>query len=311
MGDNDAALYDLAYGGGTTSTGGFDWGGLLTGTLGTGSALLPYLYGDTPVDYLKQQLGDIPTTISGIETGALGELAFTPFAVTTGAGKTGITRDPTTGAPTLGVALSPEMSALQQSLFGQAQALAGTAGPTAEQLYQQVQATRDPQTERARLALENRLAAQGRLGTQTAAFGGTPEALALEQAIVEQQSKDIFGAQTLAQALEKGRLENISGLLAGAFAPEEQALGALATTVPFSQLETDVAKSRAQLLRDLGITEVEAVSGLLGNLSTLEADRLKSLSQALSGLFASGKDGTSVAGEAIDALVDWVKSKVS
>jgi len=65
------------------------------------------------------------------------------------------------------------------------------------------------------------------------------------------------------------------------------------------------------LLRDLGITEVEAVSGLLGNLSTLEADRLKALSQALSGLFASGKDGTSVAGEAIDALVDWVKSKVS
>jgi hypothetical protein len=226
--------------------------------------------------------------------------------LTTGAGATGISTDPTTGLPSLSLNLSPEMSALQQSLFGQAQSLAGTAGPTAEQLFQQLQGIRSPETERARLGLENRLAAQGRLGTQTAAFGGTPEALALEKAIQEQQSQDLFGTQTLAQELEKGRLANITGLLGGAFAPEEQLLGGLATLAPLTQAGTDVAKSRAQLLRDLGITEVEAVSGLLGNLSTLEGDRLKALSQALSGMFASGEDGTSVGGEAIDSVVDFI-----
>ena len=130
--------------------------------------------------------------------------------------------------------------------------------------------------------------------------------MALEKAIQEQQSQDLFGTQTLAQELEKGRLANITGLLGGAFAPEEQLLGGLATLAPLTQAGTDVAKSRAQLLRDLGITEVEAVSGLLGNLSTLEGDRLKALSQALSGMFASGKDGTSVGGEAIDSVVDFI-----
>lgn len=290
--------------------GGLDLGGLITGGAALGSALLPYLYGQDPADYLKQQLTTLPTTISGIETGALGELAFKPFTLTTGAGTTNIATDPATGLPSLSLGLAPEMSALQQSLFGQAQTLAGTAGPTAEQLFQQLQATRAPETERARLALENRLAAQGRLGTQTAAFGGTPEALALEKAIQEQQSKDLFGTQTLAQELEKGRLANITGLLAGAFAPEEQLLSGLATLAPLSQMGTDVSKSRAQLLRDLGITEVEAVSGLLGNLSTLEADRLKALSQALSGMFASGEDGSSVAGDAVDSLINWLGEKL-
>ena len=312
MGD-DAALYDLAYGGDTSGGGlfgGLDLGSLLTGGAALGTALLPYLYGESPTDYLKQQLTTLPTTIGDIETGALGELAFKPFTLTTGAGATNITTDPTTGLPSLSLGLSPEMSALQQSLFGQAQTLAGTAGPTAEQLFQQLQATRAPETERARLALENRLAAQGRLGTQTAAFGGTPEALALEKAIQEQQSKDLFGTQTLAQELEKGRLANITGLLGGAFAPEEQLLSGLATLAPLSQLGTDVSKSRAQLLRDLGITEVEAVSGLLGNLSTLEADRLKALSQALSGMFASGQDGSSVAGDAVDSLINWLGEKL-
>ena len=286
--------------------GGLDLSSLLTGGGALASALLPYLYGQDPTDYLKTQLGTIPSTLSGIETGALNELAFKPFTLTTGAGATNISTDPTTGLPSLSLGLSPEMSALQQSLFGQAQTLAGTSGPTAEQLFQQLQGIRAPETERARLGLENRLAAQGRLGTQTAAFGGTPEALALEKALQEQQSQDLFGTQTLAQELEKGRLGNISGLLSGAFAPEEQLLSGLSTLAPLSQLGTDVSKSRAQLLRDLGITEVEAVSGLLGNLSTLEADRLKALSQALSGMFASGEDGTSVGGEAIDSVVDFI-----
>ena len=50
-------------------------------------------------------------------------------------------------------------------------------------------AAQRPEEERQRLALEERLAAQGRLGTSSAAYGGaTPELLALSAA--EREARD-------------------------------------------------------------------------------------------------------------------------
>jgi hypothetical protein len=46
--------------------------------------------------------------------------------------------------------------------------------------------------------LEERLANQGRLGVRTAMFGGTPEQLALEKAIAEQQAG--LGVSAMEQA---------------------------------------------------------------------------------------------------------------
>ena len=72
MGD-DAALYDLSYGGGTTGgnllgglLSGVDWADLITGAANLGGALLPYTYGEDPIAYLKTQLGTLPSTLSGI-----------------------------------------------------------------------------------------------------------------------------------------------------------------------------------------------------------------------------------------------------
>ena len=286
------AYEDTAFGGLAKGLG-LDLGSTLTGLLGgaleTGTALLPYYAGEGILDYLKQARTGVPSAIEDIETGAMGELAFTPYTVTTGLGSTAISPE-----GVISTTLTPEQQAVQQSLLGQAQTLAGTAGPTAGELYEQIQATRAPETERQRLALENRLAAQGRLGTQTAMYGGTPEALAMEKAIAEQQSRDILGAQTTAGALEAQRLANVGGLLKQAYAPEQQMWSALYGAAPLSSLGESQARSRSQLLRDLGITELETEQALLGNIAGFEADRIRALAQALSGLFAQPKETVSL-----------------
>tara|TARA_S200002703_G_scaffold152456_1_gene152870 strand:- start:5060 stop:5938 length:879 start_codon:yes stop_codon:yes gene_type:complete len=286
-----------------------DFTGLLGGAGSAASALFPYYAGESILDYLKQARTDLPTQLEGIETGAMGELDFTPYTVTTGLGSTAISPE-----GMISTTLTPEQQALQQSLLSQAQTLAGTAGPTASELFTQMQEARAPETERQRLALENRLAAQGRLGTQTAMYGGTPEALAMEKAIAEQQSRDILGAQTTAGQLEQQRLSNIGGLLTQAYAPEQQMLSALYGAAPLSGLAESQARSRSQLIRDLGITGLESEYGLLGNIAGFEADRLRAAGQALGGLFASQGEEKSpfeqlLEGTGID-INDWLNEQL-
>lgn len=76
--------------------------------------------------------------------------------------------------------------------------------PTAQSVYDQIRATQSPEEERQRIALENRLAAQGRLGVSTAQYGGTPEQLAMEKAQAEARNaaslQAIQTADTLASS---------------------------------------------------------------------------------------------------------------
>tara|TARA_E500000318_G_scaffold110358_1_gene125593 strand:- start:831 stop:2048 length:1218 start_codon:yes stop_codon:yes gene_type:complete len=67
-------------------------------------------------------------------------------------------------------------------------------------IYDRIRATQMPEEQRQRLALEERLANQGRLGVQTAMYGGTPEQLALSQAQEEAQNKASLAAIQQAQA---------------------------------------------------------------------------------------------------------------
>jgi hypothetical protein len=73
--------------------------------------------------------------------------------------------------------------------------------PTATSLYEQFRAMQSPEENRRRLELENRLAAQGRLGVTTSAYGGTPEQLALEKAQAEARNTASFQATQLADQL--------------------------------------------------------------------------------------------------------------
>lgn len=67
-------------------------------------------------------------------------------------------------------------------------------------VYERIRAMQTPEEGRQQMALEERLARQGRLGVQTAQFGATPEQLALAKAQTESQNQAAFQAMQQAQA---------------------------------------------------------------------------------------------------------------
>ena len=99
-----------------------------------------------------------------------GMTEFKPFTVTTGLG--GATTTPEGG---YSLQMSPEQQALQNQLLGQSQALFGQVGvdPSTAQadLYEQIRATQRPEEQRQRLALEERMLSQGRMGLSSSAYG--------------------------------------------------------------------------------------------------------------------------------------------
>ena len=76
-------------------------------------------------------------------------------------------------------------------LAGQSAAGLGSTNQVGRQqdIYNQLRAMQTPEEERQRLALEERLQAQGRGGIQTAQYGGTPEQLAMAKAQAEAQNQ--------------------------------------------------------------------------------------------------------------------------
>ena len=204
---------------------------------------------------------------------------FKPFTVTTPTGTGSIS---SSGALNLG--LAPQQQAMQQQLSGfttsafdvlgtpeaRAAEQAGdinmlTQDPmkraTREQdIFGRMQATLQPEQERARLQLEERLANQGRLGVRTAMFGGTPEQLALEKAIAEQQAG--LGVSAMEQARQEQALQS------------QQTLAGLGET-----------RARLGLLGELGLSSIPtAYAGqnqLLANLQPrLESERIQSALRA-------------------------------
>ena len=164
-------------------------------------------------DVGKSALGRAETAATDVA----GQTQFKPFTVTSGVG--GAAFGP---QGDLSLSMTPEQQAIQSQLQGFGSSMFDFLGDPAQREQEQsslinmltgggtdrgtreaeimsrLQAAQAPEQERARLGLEQRLANQGRLGVQTSMFGGTPEALALEKAIAEQQAG--FGVSAMEQA---------------------------------------------------------------------------------------------------------------
>ena len=135
------------------------------------------------------------------------------FAAARNAGLTGTPAGAAGGAltgagpmigPNIQTTYSPTEQAISTGAFTGAQTLLDavtTDRATREQdIYNRIRATQEAEEERQRLALEERLANQGRLGVRTAMFGGTPEQLALAKAQEEAQARASLAAIQQAQA---------------------------------------------------------------------------------------------------------------
>lgn len=295
-----------------------DLGGLLGGAGAAASAILPYTMSQEAIDQLKTMGSELGARAPEIAQQAAQASEFQPFTVTTGLGTTQV--GPEGGFTTQ---LTEPQQAIQEGLLGQAQAAMGTTQVSPEDLYGQLQALRQPTIDRQRLALENRLMAQGRLGTQSGMFGGsTPEQLALEQSLREQEAADALTALTQAGALTGQNIQNLTGMLGAAYVPQRQALEALGAASPLAQISQLGRQGEAEALYKGGIAGLETEAAGLTGAANLEAARTQALGNTLGQFFGMqametgqespyerllkllgfGSDEQSAADQALDAL---------
>mgnify|MGYP001176053827 CR=1 FL=1 len=124
-------------------------------------------------------------------------------------------------------------------------------------IFQRIRAAQAPEEERQRLALEERLQSQGRLGVATNLYGGTPEQLALAKAQAEAQNTAMIQAMGQAQAERQ-----MAGQLGTQFSTTGAGLGAAA----------EALRSGRQAM---GLQLAQGGLGLLTGREALEAARLQ------------------------------------
>jgi hypothetical protein len=300
-------------------------------TGGTADSLAGGLLGYQQFDRLSDLGEQARVGAEALGRQAQADTAFRPFTVSTGFG--GVQATPEGGFTTT---LSPEMAAQQQQLQGitggllggmgtpdvsgiQQQALGGVGGfltgamapmgAREAEVYERIRATQRPEEQRQQLALEERLAAQGRTGLRTAQFGGSPEQLALAQAQEEAKARASLGALGQAQAeqlqqmglaesmfglggraAELGQLQNIGLAQAAQYSPEQQLLSALSPGIQIAGLADVGRRTGAGLMTEAGISGLE-------DIIQAEQARTQNLAQIYSSLLgAQGQQAAAQAG---------------
>lgn len=252
-------------------------GGVVGGLLGGGVDLQNVL-GTAGQAYLGQEAISAPYEIgrAGLEiaeqVGQRGAetAAFRPYTVTSNLARVGT--DPSGGFTTQ---LSPEQQALQNQIMGQAGGFFSQlqADPAAVQagIYEDIRATQRPEEERQRLALEERMLSQGRLGLSSAAYGGaSPELLAMETARQEAMARANLGARQQALAEQQQAAGIAGGLLGAGYMPQQQALSLLeASQIPAGYADVG-RRSGAQIQQQAGLAGIES---LLQGSQTAEINR--------------------------------------
>ena len=220
-----------------------------------------------------------------------GMLEFQPYTVTSATGgQFGMTQDPVTGQMTYQLATSPEEQALQQQQLERAGMFFGQAATPVDQreqeVYQRMRTAMSPEEERQRLAQEQRLAAQGRLGVRTAQFGGTPEQLALAKAQEEARNQAMLNAMQFAGQEQQRQAQLGTGMLAAGYVPQAQLLSAVQPGMTAAERQRQAMSEQAGAYGETYATGLQALlqsglgqGNLVGNLGT------GLVSSALGGLF--------------------------
>ena len=170
---------------------------------------------------------------------------------------------PTTNGLEVGMTLSPQEQALQQQLFGGAGQFFGQAQmPTRtreQEIFERMRAAQRPEEERQRLALEERLAAQGRLGVSSAAYGGaTPEQLAMATAQEEARTRSMLGAMQQAQAEQMQQAGLGQQFLGASYLPQAQLLAAAQPAQRMAELQQQAQLYGTGLFGETALSGIEA-----------------------------------------------------
>ena len=232
----------------------------------------------------------------------LEQAAFRPYTVTTATG--GQFMAGPEGQYTM--AVSPEEQAMRDQLFGGAgQFYQQAAMPTADreaEIFERMRTTMSPEEERQRLALEERLAAQGRLGVRTAQFGGAPEQFALAQAQEEARNRAMLGAMQQAQAEQRQQAALGQQYLMGSYLPQQQMLAALTPG------QTAAAQAQQAQLYGTGLFGEATASGIDALLAS-GLGQANLMGAAGTGLLAGlfGGSGGSGGSNPVKDLIDYFR----
>ena len=333
-----------------------DWADILGGIGGAADYGSQYLLakeladkqreaGQSAFEQARELGGDLTTAAAG---------TFKPFTVSTGlgpslrVGQEGITYAPVepdsyeaqqqmdakalarSGAQQLAAVTGPGKLQAEQSRL-QGMLLGSDIGTAQQDVFSQLQAMRAPEQERQRLALENRLFQQGRDALYTAQYGGTPEQLAFEKAIQEQQAADALMARQqalaeqqqtaglISEALGQGRAQQALqaelglGGAQAAFLPQQQALSMLAAGQPFSDLATRAGLQGIIAEGELAGAGLEALMRGEGSAAATEQEFLQGLREAI---FGGGSQsnftaGLGMFGSALNKLLSDIRLKTN
>ena len=252
-----------------TADGGF-FSNLFGGIGQIGSALspaLPGIAGTLLTGVAYNRLSDVgreaEQAAMGLAERGLAESQFKPFTVTTATGGQLGTRVTPTGAVETTMGLAPSEQALQQQLFGGAGQFFGQAQmPTQareQAIFERMRAAQRPEEQRQRLALEERLAAQGRLGTSSAAYGGaTPEQLAMATAQEEARTRSMLGAMQQAQAEQAQQAGLGQQFLGASYLPQGQLLAATQPAQRMAELQQQAQLYGTGLFGETAMSGIEA-----------------------------------------------------
>jgi hypothetical protein len=244
----------------------------------------------------------------GLAQTQLGQAAFRPYTVTTATG--GQFSAGPDGQYTM--AMSPEEQAFQQRMFGGAGDFFAQAQADPrlreEEIYGQISEALAPEQRAKQLGLEERLAAQGRLGVRTAEFGGTPEALAMQKAQAQQLSQARLGAAQQARQEQAGLSALGQQYLMGSYLPQQQMLAA------FQPGQTAAAQQQQAQLYGTGLFGEATASGIdallgagLGQANLMGAAG----TGLLSGLFANPEaSGEGSRSNPIRDIYDYITSVI-
>ena len=211
--------------------------------------------GDKGYERMSGKFSDTGELLTpGLAQELQGMMEFQPYTVTTATGgKFGMGQGESTvdaagnvvpGGMNYQLDLSENERLFQDAQLGRAESMFGLAAgnPYAspgldeegnplpsreEQVFQRMMASINPQRERERKALEERLQGQGRLGVKTSMFGGTPEQLAMAKAQEEAYSQNILGAMEFAGQEQSRQAQLGAGMLSAGYIPQAQLVGSL------------------------------------------------------------------------------------
>jgi hypothetical protein len=121
-------------------------------------------------------------------------------------------------------------------------------GAREQAIYERMRAAQTPEEERQRMALEERLFAQGRGGVTTNQYGGTPEQLAMAKAQAEAQNTAMLGAMQQAQReqAQQGALGAQYAGLGSSLTGQSQALTAAQQAQALQALQSGQGMNLAQ-----------------------------------------------------------------